>query len=115
MPQPRLIDRYTPISTSAAARKRFLADRARRYLARLDGRPGNDRIAQLIDQLSRSEWDLHLAEATGAPLREIRECRKLVYFFSAAFERALKELPRPTAQSNLTAYLAAKTAEGAAA
>jgi hypothetical protein len=29
--------------------------RARRYLARLDGRPSNDRIAQLIDQLSRSE------------------------------------------------------------
>jgi hypothetical protein len=71
MATPRLIGRYTPISTSAAARKRFLADRVRRYLARLDGRSGSDRIEQLIDQLSRSEWDLHRAEAADVPLREV--------------------------------------------
>jgi hypothetical protein len=113
MPQPRLIARYYPISTSALARKRFLQDRARRYLARLDGRRGNDRIAQLIDQTSRSEWDLHLAEVGGAPLREVRECRKLVYFFSAAFERALKELPSPP-PPGLAEYLAAKAGAAAA-
>jgi hypothetical protein len=44
----RHMDRYTPISTSAAARKRFLADRARRYRGRLDGRPTNDRILQIM-------------------------------------------------------------------
>jgi hypothetical protein len=49
--------------------------------------------------MSRAEWDLHVAETTGAPLREVREARKAVYFWSAAFERALKELPRPAAPS----------------
>lgn len=113
MPQPTRINRYTPISTSPAARKRFITDRQRRYLGRLEGRPCTDRIAQLIDH-SRAEWDLHVGEATLAPLREVREARKAVYFWSAALERALKELPKKPAGPSLAEYLAAKAAAGGA-
>jgi hypothetical protein len=112
MPKPRVVDRYLPRSISADARWRFLRDRSHRYRDRIGGAP-NDRQALLIQQLAGAEWDLCRAEIEQAPLREVRECRKLVYFLSAAFERSLKDAPPPPAPTILEVIEASRRARAA--
>jgi hypothetical protein len=90
--------KYVPRRFTESTRYRFLLDRRRSYLARIDGVP-TDTQRGMVASMAQLEWSALLCESDDSlqSMRESREHRRLLLKVLADFEQTLapQSDPRP--------------------
>jgi hypothetical protein len=113
--QGRSLGRSTPRVFTQTAWWRFAADRRRRYVSRIPGKP-NDAQAALVQSLIRLEWSALRAESEGTLMgdREGREHRRLFQRLLDDFERGLAKSVAAEKPMDAAEYVRLKYGSGSA-